>query len=91
MQRALYATVYTPTLLRLHGARIGTGAEISTIQHVVPDLLDLGPGTFLADSADVGSDSEFRGVVTAAPVVIGERTFVGNSAVSHKKIHLPSQ
>jgi non-ribosomal peptide synthetase-like protein len=78
---SLYATLYTPGWMRLLGARIGPGAEVSTVAHVDPDLLDLGRGSFVADMAGVGSATFARGRMLLRPTEVGERAFVGNAAL----------
>ncbi|NYD35254.1 Pls/PosA family non-ribosomal peptide synthetase [Actinomycetospora corticicola] len=78
---SLYATLYTPGWMRLLGARIGPGAEVSTVAHVDPDLLDLGGGSFVADMAGVGSATFARGWMLLRPTEVGERAFVGNAAL----------
>jgi non-ribosomal peptide synthetase-like protein len=77
----LYATVYFPTLLRLLGAKIGTDTEVSTVMHVTPDLLEVGSGSFLADACLVGGSRVHHGHIEIGGNRIGERTFVGNSAM----------
>jgi non-ribosomal peptide synthetase-like protein len=77
---ALYATLYTVPWLRLLGARVGRGAEVSTAAHLDPDLLVLGRESFVADMATVGSASFGHGRVALAPTEIGARSFVGNAA-----------
>ena len=77
----VYATVYFPTLLRLLGAKIGPGTEISTVMHVTPDLLTVGAGSFLADACLVGGNRVHHGHIDLGGNRIGEKTFVGNSAV----------
>jgi non-ribosomal peptide synthetase-like protein len=77
----LYATMYLPTLLRLMGARIGYGAEISTAMRIVPDLLEIGDGGFLADACIVGGHRTYLGLVELRSNKIGERSFIGNSAM----------
>ena len=52
---SLYATLYTVPWLRLLGARVGRGAEVSTAAHLDPDLLTLGEESFVADMASVGA------------------------------------
>jgi non-ribosomal peptide synthetase-like protein len=71
----------TPRLLKLLGATIGKRVEISTVMHVLPDLLDIGQGSFLADACIVGGFRIHRGVVEIMANQIGRRTFVGNSAL----------
>jgi len=77
----LYATMYLPTLLRLLGAKIGYGAEISTAMRVVPDLLEIGDGAFLADACVVGGHRTHLGLTELRPNRIGEHSFIGNSAL----------
>ncbi len=77
----VYATVFLPGLLRALGAKIGKGSEISTVSHVSPDLLEVGDGSFLADACIVGGQRINRGTLEVAPVRIGARSFVGNSAL----------
>jgi non-ribosomal peptide synthetase-like protein len=77
----IYATMLTPKLLKLLGAKIGKGVEISTVMHVQPDLLELGHGSFLADACIVGGVRIYRGQLEIMPNLIGNRTFVGNSAL----------
>jgi non-ribosomal peptide synthetase-like protein len=84
----VYATMLTPKLLRLWGAKIGRGVEVSTIMHVIPDLLEVGDGGFLADACIVGGLRIYRGWVELMPVKIGARTFVGNSALTPSGVEL---
>jgi non-ribosomal peptide synthetase-like protein len=77
----VYATIYLPTLLRLLGARIGRDAEISTVMHVTPDLLTVGAGSFLADACLVGGCRIHHGRFELRATRIGEKAFVGNSAL----------
>ncbi|MEV4441878.1 Pls/PosA family non-ribosomal peptide synthetase, partial [Streptomyces sp. NPDC049577] len=77
---SLYATLYTVPWLRLLGARVGRGAEVSTAAHLDPDLLSLGDGSFVADMATVGAASFAAGRVSFGPTEVGRRAFVGNAA-----------
>ncbi|MGW5060946.1 Pls/PosA family non-ribosomal peptide synthetase [Streptomyces sp. NPDC004096] len=77
---SLYATLYTVPWLRLLGARIGPGAEVSTASHLDPDLLALGEGSFVADMAGVGGAAFAGGRVDCRPTEIGRHAFVGNAA-----------
>ena len=77
----LYATVYLPSFLRRLGAKIGPGTEISTVAHISPDHLDIGAGSFLADACLVGGNRVHAGYFETAPVKIGAKTFIGNSAL----------
>ncbi|GAA4474371.1 non-ribosomal peptide synthetase [Rhodococcus olei] len=77
----LYATLYTAPWLRLLGARVGPGAEVSTVAHIDPDLLTVGEQSFVADMASLGGTTFCNGRMTCAPTGIGTRAFVGNAAV----------
>jgi non-ribosomal peptide synthetase-like protein len=77
----LYATLYVIPWLRLLGARVGPRAEVSTVAHIDPDLLTLGPECFVADIAAVGPARYHRGQVALARTELGARCFVGNAAL----------
>jgi len=77
----LYATVYLPWFYRLLGAKIGKNTEISTLNEATPDLLDIGEGSFLADECIIGALRIHNGTAELLPVRIGNRSFVGNSAL----------
>lgn len=77
----LYATVYLPWFYRLLGARIGSNTEISTLNEATPDLLEIGEGSFLADECIIGAMRVHNGAAELLPVRIGNRSFVGNSAL----------
>jgi non-ribosomal peptide synthetase-like protein len=77
----LYATLYLPGFLRLLGASIGRGVEISTAMRIVPDLLTIEDGSFLADACMVGGHRSYLGLVEIPPNRIGRRSFIGNSAM----------
>ncbi|MFF4532263.1 Pls/PosA family non-ribosomal peptide synthetase [Streptomyces sp. NPDC001407] len=77
---SLYATLYTVPWLRVLGARIGRGAEVSTAAHLDPGLLTLGDGSFVADMASIGAASFAAGRVSFGPTEVGRRAFVGNAA-----------
>ncbi|WP_457147558.1 Pls/PosA family non-ribosomal peptide synthetase [Mycobacterium sp. URHB0021] len=78
---SLYATLYTVPWLRLLGAKIGRGSEISTAAHLDPDLLQLDEETFIADMASVGAATFAHGYLMVGPTVVGRRSFIGNAAV----------
>jgi non-ribosomal peptide synthetase-like protein len=77
----LYATLYTVPWLRALGARVGRGAEVSTVAHVDPDLLTLGEESFVADMATVGGATFHNGWVAFRKIEVGDRAFVGNAAM----------
>jgi non-ribosomal peptide synthetase-like protein len=73
--------VFLPSFLRLLGAKIGRNVEISTITNVIPDLLEIEDGCFLADGCIIGGHRIYRGLVELRGNKIGQRTFIGNSAL----------
>lgn len=77
---SLYATLYTVPWLRLLGARVGRGVEVSTAAHLDPDLLTLRPESFVADMASVGAAAYANGRVAFLATEVGSRAFVGNAA-----------
>ncbi|MCC7051143.1 MAG: amino acid adenylation domain-containing protein, partial [Bacteroidia bacterium] len=79
--KSIYATIYLPSWLRLMGAKIGKRAEISTVNQISTDLLEIGNESFLADSVSIGSPIVRNGVMFLRKTFIGSRTFIGNSAV----------
>ena len=88
LNNTLYATLYTPPWLRALGARVGRGAEVSTIANIDPDLLTLEDETFVADMASVGSATYCNGHVAFRPTTVGRRAFVGNASFVPSGTHL---
>jgi non-ribosomal peptide synthetase-like protein len=78
--KPLYATIFFPAVLRLFGAKIGRGVEVSTVMNFLPDLLHVKSGSFLADACLIGGSRIYAGALEIDRVHIGERTFIGNSA-----------
>lgn len=76
----VYATIFLPTLYRLLGAKIGAHAELSTVNQVIPDLMDIGESSFLGDECIIGGIRIHHGVAEIKQTKIGRRTFIGNSA-----------
>lgn len=76
----IYATVYAPSWYRLLGATVGKNAEISTAMGVVPDMLTLGEGSFIADAVMLGDEEVRQGWMHLKPTVVGNRSFIGNGA-----------
>ena len=79
--RWLWGTLLWPVWLRLAGARIGPGCEISSLIDTVPDLLSVGSGTFCADGIYLGGPRLHRGTATVASVTLGSKSFFGNGVV----------
>ncbi|HOM22027.1 MAG TPA: peptide synthetase, partial [Ottowia sp.] len=76
----IYATVYSASWYRLLGARVGRETELSTAQGVVPDMLTLGDGCFIADAVMLGDEHIDGGWMSVQPTVVSRRSFVGNGA-----------
>lgn len=77
----LYTTLYLQIWFKMLGVKMGKRVEISTVEFISPDLLETGNECFLADSVSVGASHVRNGYITIAKARIGNRTFVGNSAV----------
>ncbi len=86
----LYGTLFWPWWLRWAGMKVGSDCEISTIIDVVPELVEIGSGSFLADGLYLGGPRILRGVVTLAPIRLSERTFLGNGVVIPAGQELPA-
>ena len=77
----LSGTLMWPRWLRLAGARIGKGCEISTVTDVLPGAVAIGRETFFADGIYLGGPTLRAGSATVERVELGESCFVGNHAV----------
>ena len=77
----LYTTLYLQIWFRMLGVKMGKRVEISTVEFISPDLLVTGDECFLADSVSVGASHVRNGNISIAKTYIGNRTFIGNSAV----------
>ena len=87
----IYATVYVSLLFRALGAKIGKNTEISTASSVTHPLLEIGKGAFVADAVTLG-ESDVRGQqLILDKTVIGNNSFVGNSALIPQGYHLPGR
>ncbi len=85
----LSGTLFWPLWLRLAGMEIGQGSEISTIIDVVPELVEIGGGTFFADGIYLGGPLIQQGTVTLANTRLGSNTFLGNHVVIRAGQQLP--
>ncbi|MBC8091874.1 MAG: amino acid adenylation protein, partial [Pseudonocardia sp.] len=77
----LYASRFTPTWLRLLGAKIGRDVEISTVI-ALPRMTTVADGAFLADDTMVGTYELAGGWLHVAPSRIGKQAFLGNSGMT---------
>lgn len=87
----MYATVYVSLLFRALGAKVGTNTEISTASSVTHPLLEIGKDAFVADAVTLG-ESDVRGQqLILDKTVIGNNSFVGNSALIPQGYTLPGR
>ncbi|MEJ5998247.1 Pls/PosA family non-ribosomal peptide synthetase [Corynebacterium sp. H130] len=84
----IYASFFTPTFMRMMGAKVGRNVEISTIE-TIPHLTVFRDGSFMADHALISSTRHKNGWVHVGSSVIGEKSFVGNSAIIGPDRDLP--
>jgi len=77
----LYTTLYLQLWFKMLGVKMGKRVEISTVEFISPDLLVTGDECFLADSVSIGASHVRNGYISIAKTHIGNRTFIGNSAV----------
>ncbi|HKB41120.1 MAG TPA: phosphopantetheine-binding protein, partial [Gemmataceae bacterium] len=91
MTTSAFGTLYVRPWLRLLGVRMGARAEVSTVAHIDPDLLELGPESFTADLAVIGSVRYHNGMIALGATKVGARTFVGNSALLPGGTQLPDR
>lgn len=79
--RPFYATLYLLPWYRLLGAKLGWRAEISTPSSLIPDLVSIGSESFIADGVVIGVPRIDKGWMYLESTHIGERSFIGNSAL----------
>jgi len=84
----LYASLLTPMWLRLLGARVGRGTEISTAL-LTPKFTVIEDGAFLADDTMVASYELGGGWIYAATTTVGRRAFLGNSGITQPGRRVP--
>jgi non-ribosomal peptide synthetase-like protein len=77
----LSGTLFWPIWLRWSGMKVGRRCEISTIIDVVPEHVEIGAESFLADGIYLGGPRVHRGTVTLAPTRVGANSFLGNHVV----------
>jgi non-ribosomal peptide synthetase-like protein len=77
----IYSSLFTPVWLRLLGAKVGRGAEISTVL-AVPAMTTVDDHAFLADDTMVATYELDQGWLRVAPARIGKQAFLGNSGMA---------
>ena len=86
----VYASLITPWWLRLLGAKVGAGTEISTAL-LIPKFTVIADGAFLADDTMVASYELGGGWIHIAPATIGRRAFLGNSGITQPGRRVPDK
>ncbi|HEX3545777.1 MAG TPA: Pls/PosA family non-ribosomal peptide synthetase [Mycobacterium sp.] len=84
----IYASLLTPWWLRILGAKVGRGTEISTAL-LVPKFTVVEDGAFLADDTMVASYELGGGWIHVAKAAIGKRAFLGNSGITQPGRRVP--
>ncbi len=77
----VYASLLTPTWLRLLGAKVGAHVEASTVL-LLPSLTTIAPAAFLADDTMVACYELGGGWMHIGPAKVGRRAFLGNSGMA---------
>ncbi|WP_307033798.1 Pls/PosA family non-ribosomal peptide synthetase [Arthrobacter sp. B3I4] len=85
----IYASLFTPVWMRLIGARVGKHVEVSTVE-TLPHLTEFADRSFLADHSLVASRRIRKGLLHLGAASVGEKSFVGNSAIVGPDRHVPS-
>ncbi|QNI09009.1 amino acid adenylation domain-containing protein [Mycobacterium kubicae] len=86
----LYASQFTPVWLRILGATVGRGTEISTVL-LTPKFTVIEDGAFLADDTMVASYELGGGWIYAARTTVGRRAFLGNSGITQPGRRVPDE
>jgi non-ribosomal peptide synthetase-like protein len=84
----IYASLLTPWWLRVLGAKVGRGTEISTAL-LIPKFTVVEDGAFLADDTMVASYELGGGWIHVAKATIGKRAFLGNSGITQPGRRVP--
>ncbi|MBD7996330.1 amino acid adenylation domain-containing protein [Arthrobacter sp. Sa2CUA1] len=84
----LYAGLLTPVWMEWLGAKVGKNVEISTVE-TLPHLTDVGDRAFLADHSMVSVAKVRQGWLSLGPSQVGEKSFVGNSAIVGGGVSVP--
>ncbi|MCV7208445.1 amino acid adenylation domain-containing protein [Mycolicibacterium canariasense] len=84
----IYAGLLTPWWLRVLGAKVGKGTEISTAL-LTPKFTVVEDGAFLADDTMVASYELGGGWIHVARATIGKRAFLGNSGITQPGRRVP--
>ena len=78
-------TPLLPMVYRLFGARIGRDVHMETDRLIAFDLISIGDGTSIDDSASLLGSAVERGELVLGPVEIGRGCFVGTGSVVRER------
>ncbi|XWX01145.1 hypothetical protein V2A60_009170 [Cordyceps javanica] len=84
----IFASLITPFWLRALGAKIGRNVESSTVVPM-PSLLTVKDNAFLADDVLIAPFELSGGRIHLGPVTVGNKSFLGNSAIVDPDISVP--
>lgn len=84
----IFASLFTPTWLKLLGARVGRHVEASTVVPI-PSLLRVQDGSFLADDVLLSPFELGAGQVRIGTATVGVKSFIGNSAIVDPDVEVP--
>lgn len=84
-----FASLYVSHLFRLLSSKIGKRTEISSASSVTHSMLTIGEESFIADAVNLGESEVYNGELILAHTRIGNRSFVGNSALIPQGYDLP--
>ncbi|KID85301.1 epsilon-poly-L-lysine synthase [Metarhizium guizhouense ARSEF 977] len=84
----VFASLFTPTWLKLLGARVGRHVEASTVVPI-PSLLRVQDGSFLADDVLLSPFELGAGQVRIGTATVGVKSFIGNSAIIDPDVEVP--
>ncbi|MCH8564026.1 AMP-binding protein [Nesterenkonia sp. YGD6] len=85
----LYSSMLTPVWLRLLGAHVGKDVEAATVE-AIPHLTSVGDKSFLADHSLASSKYVRRGWLKLESGSVGQKAFLGNSAILGPNQRMPS-
>jgi non-ribosomal peptide synthetase-like protein len=85
----IYATVYVTWMFRAFGAKVGKNTEISTANNVTHPMFEIGEDSFIADAVTLGEADVRAQRLILERTVIGNNSFVGNSALIPQGYNLP--
>ena len=77
----IFTTIYLPPWMRLLGAKLGKHTEMSTVWSFYPDMISAGDSVFFADGCILGGGRSHLGRFAMMMNTIGNRSFIGNSAM----------